>query len=420
MSVQRPRGTSDLLPGQTEWWQRLEAVARETFRRYHFQEIRTPIFEHTEVFESGVGQTTDIVEKEMYTFVDKGDRSISLRPEGTAGVIRAYVENKLYGQPNAVKLFYVGPMFRYEKPQKGRERQFHQFGCEVLGGEGPDIDAEVITLSLDALNQCGLTHLLIELNSVGCPICRPQHKERMIAALQPVRHQLCKDCTRRVDRNPLRIFDCKNGCKGLLAEVHAPTILDALCADCETHFAGVQALLTELQVPYLINPHLVRGLDYYTRTAWEVTSEQAGTIGGGGRYNGLVRQLGGPEMPGIGFAIGMERAILLLQEEAPDSVQAIGLDVYVAVAVAANDGAVAAQKLLQGLRSVGLVADKDYQGKGLKAQFKAADRACAKFVAIVGEDELARGTVALKNLQSGEQQELALDVVVEHLVHALR
>lgn len=404
MAYQRPRGTVDLLPGETHWWQWLEHIARETFRTYHYREIRTPVFEHTEIFVRGVGETTDIVEKEMYTFPDKKGRSITLRPEGTAGVIRAYVENKLYGQPGTAKLFYLGPMFRYENPQAGRQRQFHQLGCEVLGARGPDIDAEVIALNVALLSQFGLANLTVELNSVGCSVCRPIHKEKMLQALNPVRHRLCRDCSRRIDTNPLRIFDCKEGCRDLLVEVQSPTILDCLCDDCREHFAGVQAMLRKLAVPFVVNPHLVRGLDYYTRTAWEVTAKEAGTIGGGGRYNGLVEQLGGPETPGIGFAVGMERAILLRQAQLATEVPPSNLDVFVALAEpAASD---VAQVFLQQLRAHGVAADRDYQGKGLKAQFKAADRERAAYVAIFGGDEIAKGTVSLKDLASGEQREL--------------
>lgn len=413
MLTQRPRGTSDILSPAITGWQVLEDVARTSFELYGFEEIRTPIFEHTEVFERGVGETTDIVEKEMYTFRDRGDRSITLRPEGTAGVIRAFIENKLYGRPDTVKLYYIGPMFRYEKPQKGRERQFHQFGCEVLGSDGPAIDAEVIELNVEVLRRFGLRDLTVELNSVGCADCRPLHKQKMVEALRPVADQLCKDCQHRLERNPLRIFDCKNGCRALLAETHAPTIRDCLCDACTSHLAGLEDLLKAMEVPYEINDFLVRGLDYYTRTAWEVTSPGFGTICGGGRYNGLVAQLGGPDTPGIGFAVGMERALLLLAEQSGRTMQAPGLQVFVAVADEA--ALIPAAKLLQTLRRAGIRADRDYQGKGLKAQFKAADRAKAEFVAVLGETELQKGTVTVKQMASGEQHELTQDELVAAL-----
>jgi len=414
MLTQRPRGTADLLPGQIEQWQRLEEILRETFRRYNYHEIRTPIFEHTELFSRGVGDTTDIVEKEMYTFQDRGDRSVTLRPEGTAGVVRAFVENKLYGNPGATKLYYAGPMFRYEKPQKGRWRQFHQYGAEVLGSEDPSIDAEVIGLNLEILTKLGLQNLSIELNSVGCGVCRPIHKAKMVAALEPVRGELCRDCQSRLDRNPLRIFDCKNEhCQALLKASGAPKIIDVLCEDCVAHFAGVKTYLNEMEIPYTINDTLVRGLDYYTRTAWEVVVVGYSSVAGGGRYNSLTAQLGGPETPGIGFAGGIERALLVLAEQTGASFAPVGLDVFIAVADAA--AAMTAAKMLYALRQAGLTADRDYQGKSLKAQFKAADRARAAHVVVLGENELAAQAAAVKDLQSGWQEMVLFHEVVSYL-----
>jgi histidyl-tRNA synthetase len=407
MLVQRPRGTSDILPQAASAWRYVEDVVRATFEQYHYQEVRTPIFEHTELFQRGVGETTDIVEKEMYTFEDRGGRSVSLRPEGTAGVIRAYVENKMYGLPGTVKLYYLGPMFRYEKPQKGRERQFHQYGCEVLGSDSPALDAEVIALHVEQLSRLGVRGLAAEVNSVGCPVCRPRHRERMLELLRPVADQLCKDCQQRLERNPLRIFDCKNAhCHAVLREVGAPAVIDMLCPECESHFAAVRRYLDELGVPYTINPHLVRGLDYYTRTAWEVTVAGFGTIGGGGRYNSLVREVGGPETPGVGFGTGIERVLILLSEQGVSLPQPRPLDVYVAIADGEAD--VYAMKVLQELRAAGLRADRDYQGKSLKAQFKAADREQARFAIVVGADELSRQAVTVKDLQTGEQSTLPL------------
>ncbi len=418
MAYQRPRGTVDLLPGETDWWENLETVARRLFRAYHFQEIRTPVFEHTEVFVRSVGETTDIVEKEMYTFPDKKGRSMTLRPEGTAGVIRAYVENKLYANPGVSKLYYVGPMFRYENPQAGRQRQFYQLGCEALGADGPDIDAEIIALSVDVLHEFGLEGVSVELNSVGCPVCRAVHKERMLEALDPVRDKLCSDCSRRIDKNPLRIFDCKRGCQAVLEEVGAPTILDSLCSDCRHHFEGTKALLDAFEVRYEVNPLLVRGLDYYTRTAWELTYPGSGSLGGGGRYNGLVEQLDGPPTPGIGFAIGMERAILMRKSNGGEPSQKSGLDVFVAVADKA--AAITAQKFVHRLRKKGIRADKDYQGKGMKAQFKAADRERARFVAVFGGDELLHNTVSIKDLSTGVQQEIPEEEAIQFLTNQAR
>jgi histidyl-tRNA synthetase len=414
VSIQRPRGTADILPGEVEAWQRLENIVRSVFSEAHYQEIRTPIFEHTELFERGVGETTDIVEKEMYTFVDRGDRSVTLRPEGTAGVTRAYVENKLYGQPGASKLFYIGPMFRYEKPQKGRWRQFHQYGCEVLGADGSAIDAEVIGVNLDILKNLGLKNLLVELNSVGCSNCRPVHRETMIEKLLPFREKLCSDCQGRLERNPLRIFDCKHeSCQAILKESNVPTMLDTLCEDCKQHFAGVQEYLQGMKVPFVINNHLVRGLDYYTRTAWEITSEGYSTISGGGRYNSLVREVGGPETPGIGFAGGIERALLVLAEQTGGIDLASALDVF--VAVADQSAEIKAMSVMQTLRHAGIRTDRDYQGKSMKAQFKAADRDKAKFVLVLGESEIASETVTLKHLATGEQVNLDLESAISRI-----
>jgi len=414
MLTQRPRGTSDLLPQDTVLWQHLEEVARECFERYNYDEIRVPVFEHTELFARGVGETTDIVSKEMYTFSDRAGRSVTLRPEGTAGVIRAYVENKLYGSPDVSKLYYIGPMFRYEKPQKGRYRQFHQYGCEVLKAESPALDAEVIALNVDIIAQLGAKGLTVELNSVGCPVCRPLHKDAMIAALTPYRDDLCRDCQERLERNPLRIFDCKNEhCHEVLAKAAAPTILDMQCDECNGHFAAVKQSLAAMNVAYVVNPLLVRGLDYYTRTAWEVTAPGFGTVAGGGRYNALVAQVGGPETPGIGFAGGVERLLLLLREQNVEVPVTGRPDVYVAVADASGDNF--AVPVLQQLRRSGYRADRDYQGRSLKTQLKAADRVHATFVAILGEAEASTGSVTLKHLDSGKQDTVPLAQLTEFL-----
>ncbi|QSO52605.1 histidine--tRNA ligase [Alicyclobacillus curvatus] len=414
MLTQRPRGTEDILPGVVEHWQKLEASVREVCRLYNFREIRTPVFEHTELFARGVGETTDIVEKEMYTFMDRGNRSLTLRPEGTAGVVRAYVENKLYGNADAVKLYYIGAMFRYEKPQKGRDRQFHQYGCEVLGSEDPAVDAEVIALNLDILDNLGVKNVAVELNSVGCSVCRPLHKEEMIRRLRPVADRLCADCQSRLERNPLRIFDCKNeSCQALLREFEAPTIIDSLCDDCRNHFDSVQSALTTMDVKFHLNPHLVRGLDYYTRTAWEYVADGYSSLGGGGRYNSLVAQVGGPETPGIGFAGGIERVLMVLEAQALGAKQEPQLDLYVVGVDEA--GKRAAVTLLQKARQHGFTADRDYLGRSVKAQFKAADRLKARYVAVLGESEVEAERVALKHLATGEQVELTWDDAIHQL-----
>ncbi|MBP1966001.1 histidine--tRNA ligase [Paenibacillus aceris] len=403
MSIQKPKGTQDLLPGDVEKWQYLESKARDLCQRFNYKEIRSPIFESTELFSRGVGETTDIVEKEMYTFLDKGDRSISLRPEGTAGVVRAYVENKLYGLPDLTKLYYVGPMFRYEQPQAGRYRQFHQFGIEAFGSVDPSIDAEVIALGYTFYKEIGLKEVSVEINSVGTPSVRTAYREKLQEFFAPVKHLLCKDCQSRYDRNPMRILDCKTDQK---YGEGAPEILDYLDEECSTHFSQVQEHLTAMEIPYRINPRLVRGLDYYTHTAFEYKAAGIGaidTIGGGGRYNGLVEQIGGhgTDQPGVGLGLGLERILLVLQAQGVEIPKPEPLDVYLIGLGETAEKEVT--KLLHQLRVQGLKAEKDYQGRKLKAQMKSADRFQAKYVAILGDDELARGEITLKQMETGSQ-----------------
>ncbi|CAG7631573.1 Histidine--tRNA ligase [Paenibacillus solanacearum] len=411
MSIQKPKGTQDLLPGEIEKWQYVEAKARELCARFNYKEIRTPVFEHTELFQRGVGETTDIVEKEMYTFLDKGDRSISLRPEGTAGVVRAYVENKLYGEPDVNKLYYIGPMFRYEQPQAGRYRQFHQFGIEAFGSQDPAIDAEVIALGYTFYKELGLKEVTVEINSVGNPAVRAAYREHIQRFFAPVKDKLCKDCQSRFDRNPMRILDCKIDQK---YGEGAPTIVEHLDEECSTHFQAVQNYLTAMDIPFRLNPRLVRGLDYYTHTAFEYKAGGIGaidTIGGGGRYNGLVGQIGGQDQPGVGLGLGMERILLVLQAQGVDIPVPKPLDVYlVALGEAAEQACV---KLLHDLRLAGLKAEKDYLGRKIKAQMKSADRYKAAYVAILGDDELARGEITVKAMATGEQETVALDAFVQ-------
>lgn len=414
MSIQRPRGTADLLPGVVEDWQRLERVVRRTLEMANYQEIRTPIFEHTELFERGVGDTTDIVSKEMYTFLDRGNRSVTLRPEGTAGVVRAYVENKLYGTGGLSKLYYIGPMFRYEKPQKGRFRQFHQYGVEVLGSEDPAVDAEVIQMNIDTLLNLGLKDLSVELNSVGCSICRPQHKRLMLEKLEPRRSELCSECQERLDKNPLRIFDCKQGrCQAILREVDAPYIADVLCEECDAHFQAVQNYLQSMDVPFTIEKSLVRGLDYYTRTAWEITSPGFTTIAGGGRYNGLIEEVGGPATPGIGFGGGVERALWVLRGQGVQVDIERRLDCF--VAIAGQEAERTGMVVLGGLRRREIRSDRDYQGRSLKSQFKLADRLRARVVVVIGESELASGKANVKLLDTGEQTEVPFSELIDRV-----
>ncbi|MBW4839495.1 MAG: histidine--tRNA ligase [Paenibacillaceae bacterium] len=413
MAFQKPTGTQDLLPGTVEKWQFIEEKARDLCRRFNYREIRTPIFEQTSLFERGVGETTDIVEKEMYTFLDKGERSMTLRPEGTAGVVRSYVENKLYGEPDVSKLYYIGPMFRYERPQAGRQRQFHQFGIEAFGATDPAIDAEVVALGYQFCRELGLQGVKVEINSVGNPASRAAYREKLLGFLLPMKDSLCKECQARIERNPLRVLDCKTDQDKFDG---APSILDSLDEECTAHFAKVQELLSAMEVEYEINPRLVRGLDYYTHTAFEYKAQGIGaidTIGGGGRYNGLVAEVGGPDQPGIGFGMGLERIALILEKQEIELGAVKPLDVYLIALGEAADKEITTQ--LFKLRQAGLSAERDYLGRKMKAQMKSADRMQARYTAILGDDELERGEIALKSMENGEQRTVKLSDLIQEL-----
>ncbi|GAB6158949.1 histidine--tRNA ligase [Desulfotomaculum varum] len=415
MLTTRPRGTNDILPGEVEKWQYLEELVRQVCREYCYGEIRTPIFEHTELFARGVGETTDIVEKEMYTFTDRGNRSLTLRPEGTAAAVRAYVENKLYALPQPIKLFYIGPMFRYDRPQAGRYRQFHQFGVEVFGSDSPAIDAEVIAMAMDIYSRVGLHDLELHLNSVGCPDCRPVLREQLRQYFRPQLSNLCPNCQGRFEKNPLRILDCKNEkCQAIGRQ--APTPLDALCGSCADHFEQVKAYLDAAGVKYILNNRLVRGLDYYTRTAFEIMARDIGaqsSVGGGGRYNGLIEECGGPPTPGIGFALGLERILLTAANQGINFPVNRRPAVFIATVGCEVDQQ--AFNLLQQLRRQGVAAEKDYLSRSLKAQMKYAGKLEARLVVILGEEEAGRGVVVIRDMQAGTQQEVALGETVEYI-----
>lgn len=418
MSIQIPRGTQDILPGTVELWQYIEGQARDICRRYNYKEIRTPIFEHTELFLRGVGDTTDIVQKEMYTFEDRGERSLTLRPEGTASVVRSYVENKMYGDAaQPTKLFYIGPMFRYERPQSGRYRQFVQFGIEALGSNDPAIDAEVIALAMDFYKGLGLKSVKLVLNSLGDTDSRKAHREALVNHFAPRIGEFCNDCQERLHKNPLRILDCKKDREHELMK-SAPSITEYLNESSQAYYEKVQELLTMMGIPFEKDPNLVRGLDYYQHTVFEIMSEAKGfgaitTLSGGGRYNGLVQEIGGPETPGIGFALSIERLLMALQAEGIELPLSSKLDCYVvALGEKAKD---AAAKFVYELRKAGLTAEKDYLDRKVKAQFKAADRLSAKYVAVLGDNELEQGVINLKDMNTGEQEEVALDVFVSYV-----
>lgn len=404
IEIKAPKGTKDIFYPEVAQWQFLEAEVRRHFAKYLYREIRTPVFEHSDLFVRGIGGETEVVQKEMYTFTDKSDRSLTLRPENTASVVRAAIENNLFETVSPLRFYYIGPMFRYDKPQKGRYRQFHQFGVEVFDDKSPQVDAEVIFSAVDFLKKLGINAIQLELNSVGCPQCRPAYLQALRQTARAEESRLCADCRRKIDGNPLRIFDCKlPECAETTRRL--PLISDHLCAECLDHFAAVRETLGWMKVPFQLNPRLVRGLDYYTKTAFEVTSGQLGAqnaLLGGGRYNNLIRELGGPDMSGIGFAAGMERIILHLQQ--PQAPQAKILF----VAYQDPQWLSHAVRLAQALRDEGYPVCVDYQGKNLKKQFKKSDRVAAAFTLILAEDEIRSESVSVKNMSSQEQVRISL------------
>ena len=406
MSIKALKGFKDILPDEVGRWQDIEKTARDIFHRYGFEEIKVPILEKTELFVRTIGESTDIVEKEMYTFVDRNGSSVTMRPEGTASVLRSYIENGLYVRGSVQRLYTIGPMFRHERPQKGRLRQFHQMSVEVLGSNSARLDTEVMTMAWQILQEIGIQASL-EINSLGCPKCRPSFRETLQLFLQDRLEQLCEDCRRRSTTNPLRVLDCKSeNCQAQY--VSAPSIIDHLCEECREHFGEVKQALSILGVPYAVNPRMVRGLDYYTRTTFELITTELGAqgaIGAGGRYDGLVQQLGGPEVPGIGFAMGMERLVMLLSlKEQSGKRPAMDLFLVTLGAKAYEKGFV----LLQMLRTEGLCVMMDHEGRSLKNQMKQADRLNARYSLILGENELENREAALKDMQSGEQETIEL------------
>jgi len=405
-----PRGTQDVLPEVSWRWQRVEAAFRDICRRYCYAEIRTPLFEETELFQRGVGEGTEIVTKQMYTFEDRGGRSLTLRAEGTAPVVRAALEHNLTAQGQLAKLFYIAPIFRYERPQAGRLRQHTQLGVEAISAPGPDIDAETIALYHDFLAEIGLTGAVTHISSIGCQNCRPAFSTALREFFAPKLADLCEFCQARYETNPLRILDCKVPAD-IEARQGAPSALDYLCDDCRAHLAGVRAMLDGLGVPYEVDPTIVRGLDYYTRTAFEVTHPALGAkdvIMGGGRYDGLAEMLGGPATPGIGFGSGLERLMLVLTAATPSPSTGRGEGGGVIYLASASPEARQPAFLLAiELRRAGLSAELDYASRSLKAQMRDAGRLGARWVALLGEDELAAGTVTLRDMETGDQMAIA-------------
>ncbi len=405
MAITAIKGFNDILPGEVEKWQHIEAAARKVFNLYGFAEIRVPVMEKTELFARSIGDATDIVEKEMYSFIDKGENRVTLRPEGTAGVMRAFIEQKLYAADPVQKLYYMGPMFRYERPQKGRYRQFHQIGAEVTGVMDPKIDAQVLTMLTHLFTELGITEPTLQINTLGCPDCRPSYRNILSSFLKERLSALCADCSRRIDANPLRALDCKvPGCKEATSD--APAMLDNLCSPCSDHFSATRNFLEIAGTTYRINSRMVRGLDYYTRTTFELVTGLLGAqsaVAAGGRYDGLIKELGGPAIPGIGFALGVERIALLLDSEKfgekPDLF-------IVALGSPAQEKAFA---LMCSLQRSGIAVETDYEGKSMKSQMRRADKLSCRYTLIIGENELASGIAPLKAMATGSQVEIPLD-----------
>ena len=415
MLTNAPRGTKDILPEQATNWLRLENKIRELCNLYGYEEIRTPIFEHTELFLRGIGEGTDVVDKEMYTFKDRGDRSITLRPENTASVVRAYLQNKLYANVGLVKLFYIGSMFRYDRPQAGRLREFHQFGVEALGEKNPAVDAEIILLAWEFLKSLGLDDLTLKINTVGCPACRPIFRRKLKEYFTENADDLCGDCRRRLEKNPLRILDCKvDADKDFMDD--APRIETCLCDDCREHFNALKKFLTAAGVEFTVDNRLVRGLDYYTKTAFEIQFAPLGAqsaVAGGGRYDGLIREIGGDDTPAVGFAAGMERILLALELQNLLLAQDKKITAYIVAGGSAAE--TYAFKLLTDLRRKNISAAMDFGKKSMKAQMKSAAKSGAKFALIVGEDEVATSTVTVKNLETSAQEKVSVAEVSDKI-----
>ena len=413
------KGTNDLLPLDSYKWQFVENKMLETARLFGFSEIRVPVFEHTEVFKRSVGDTTDVVQKEMYTFDDKGGRSITLRPELTAGVIRSVIENGLLNGALPLKVCYIGGCYRYEKPQAGRLREFHQFGVECVGASAPNADAEVIALAKQVLDNIGIEKISLEINSIGCPECRKNYQNALKEYFRANIDTLCGTCKDRLERNPMRILDCKSPiCKELCE--NAPVVIDYLCDECEEHFTAVKKHLDAANIKYTVNPHIVRGLDYYTRTVFEFVSGDIGaqsTVCGGGRYDGLIGQMGGQPTASLGFAMGIERLMMVLEAQGTELPKPATCDLY--IAAMGENASIKATALCNNLRIDGFKVQTDICGKGLKPQMKFANKIGATFTLVLGDNELEIGKANLKNMQTGEQREISLDNLSDELFKSL-
>ncbi|MGL5870680.1 histidine--tRNA ligase [Clostridium chrysemydis] len=405
MEIQAPKGTKDMLPEEAYKWHYVENIFREVSKNFGIREIRTPIFEHTELFLRGVGETTDIVQKEMYTFKDKGDRSITLKPEGTAPAVRAFIENRLFNEAQPTKLYYITPCFRYEKAQKGRYRQFNQYGVEMFGSSSPSIDAEVMALAMNILKKIGLKGLSLNINNLGCPNCRPKYNEALKNFLKENYDGLCETCKTRFEKNPMRILDCKEKkCKEITK--NAPTILEFTCEECNEHFDKTKEYLDILGIPYTVDPGIVRGLDYYTKTIFEILNSEF-TVCGGGRYDRLIEEIGGPSMPAVGFGMGIERLIMTLDKEGIEVPKEPLVELY--LSGRGEVGVKEAFKLAHKLREIGVNAEINHAGRSFKAEMKYANKIGAKFNVVLGDDELESRKAKFKRMEDREEFELSLD-----------
>ena len=415
MQVQSPKGTRDILPSEVYKWQYVEKVIADICKSFGYKEIRTPVIEHTELFERGVGDSTDIVQKEMYTFLDKGGRSITLRPEGTAGVVRSYIQNGMSSLPQPVKLYYNISAYRYENVQKGRYREFHQFGVEAFGAKGPGIDAEAISILNILFIKLGIKGVGLRINSIGCPVCRKEYNNRLKEYLRPILDNLCDNCKERFERNPLRIIDCKEEkCREYTR--HAPALVENLCDDCGSHFEGLKSELRNMGIDFVVDKNIVRGLDYYTKTVFEFVSDNVGTQGticGGGRYDGLVELFGGPPTPGVGFALGMERLFMEIESQNISIPEPEGVDIFVATVGENADRF--AQKLVYELRLHNINAEKNLMPRNIRAQMKYADKIGASFTVVLGDNEIETNRAALKNMKTGEEKIVSLDTILDRL-----
>ena len=413
MLTEAPKGTKDIYGSYMEEWQRVEQVMRELCSDFGIKEIRIPIFEHTELYLRGVGETTDIVQKEMYTFKDKADRSITLRPEGTAGVARSFIEHGMYNNPQPTRRFYIGPMFRYENTQKGRQRQFHQFGVEMLGSYSPALDAEAISVVAELLKRLGIKDVELRINSLGCNECRQRYNTALKEYIGRNIDKLCDDCKSRFDKNPLRVLDCKEeSCQRIIAE--APVVLDYLDDECKEHFETVKAILDDMGIKYTVDEKIVRGLDYYTRTVFEFVANgigAQGTVCGGGRYDNLIAECGGQPMGCAGFAVGIERLLLMLEAQNGEFKETNEMDIY--IGSIGKEGLVKSQGIAYRMRSEGIRAEGDSVGRSVKAQMKYANKIGAKYSVILGDNEIAEDTANLKNMETGEQEQIKVSELVE-------